>query len=200
MVTKASEWQGRKQLSGQDLLLPSGNTALVRQMSPTAFLDAGFMPDPLSNIVRTAINTKQGLPPKVVNDLANDPKKLGAAMLTFDRVLTFVVMEPTILMPPTCDVVIDEESGKVCGTYINDKVHQWGEDPNNFHTYHEGPRDPETLYADEVDLQDKIFVFQWALGGTHDLEKFREQQRISMESLQDGQGVRSPAKRAAKRK
>ena len=35
-------------------------------------------------------------------------------------------------------------------------------------------RDEETLYVDEVDFNDKLFIFQFAVGGTSDLEKFRE--------------------------
>lgn len=38
-------------------------------------------------------------------------------------------------------------------------------------------RDPEELYIDEVDDEDKNFIFQWAVGGTADIEKFREQTR-----------------------
>ena len=38
----------------------------------------------------------------------------------------------------------------------------------------EDERDEESLYIDEVDLADKTFIFQFAVGGTRDLEKFRE--------------------------
>jgi hypothetical protein len=38
----------------------------------------------------------------------------------------------------------------------------------------EDDRDEELLYADELDDQDKMFVFQWVSGGTTDLEYFRQ--------------------------
>lgn len=53
----------------------------------------------------------------------------------------------------------------------------------------EDDRDPEKLYADEVDLIDKQFVFQWAVGGTSDVEKFRERSNELMGSLHPGEGV-----------
>lgn len=34
-------------------------------------------------------------------------------------------------------------------------------------------RDSSVLYVDDVDVEDKVFIFQWAVGGTSDLESFR---------------------------
>jgi hypothetical protein len=193
MVTSAREWKGRIEVEGTELLLPSDNTALVRQISPTAFLQSGFMPDPLTAIVRQAINTKQGLPPKAMKDLSEDPEKIGAAMETFDRVLTFVVIEPIISMPPACDIEI---KGETCGQYVNADVHK---DPakSGKHQYHEGKRNPDILYADQVDMADKMFIFQWALGGTRDIAKFREQQQQSVDNVSDGKAVRRTSKRTS---
>lgn len=57
----------------------------------------------------------------------------------------------------------------------------------------DGERNDELLYVDEVDLQDKQFLFQWAVGGTSDVEKFREQSAEFMASLQPSEEVQSPA-------
>jgi hypothetical protein len=50
-------------------------------------------------------------------------------------------------------------------------------------------RDPDALYVDEMDFNDRMFIFGVAVGGTSDLEKFREQQAAVMESLSDGEAV-----------
>lgn len=50
------------------------------------------------------------------------------------------------------------------------------------------PRDPDRLYVDELDLNDKMFVFQWVVGGTRDLERFREETSALVEDLSDGEG------------
>jgi hypothetical protein len=183
-ATKANEWKGK---AGTDLPLPSGNTAECRQIDPSVFLQGGFLPDPLSKLVREAISTRQGLPPKKVQEIADDPKQLMAAMELFDRVLTHCVIQPKVEMPPTCVVIPDGEHNQ-CGLYANKPVHT---DPGfkNFHKYQEGDRDPDTLYADEVSLLDKQHVFQWALGGVRDVEPFREQLAGVVESVSDGQDV-----------
>jgi len=50
-------------------------------------------------------------------------------------------------------------------------------------------RDPDALYVDEMDFNDRMFIFGVAVGGTSDLEKFREQQTTIMESVSDVQAV-----------
>lgn len=50
-------------------------------------------------------------------------------------------------------------------------------------------RSEDVLYADEVDILDKQFIFQWAVGGTSDVDKFREQSAQLLDSLQSGEGV-----------
>lgn len=59
-------------------------------------------------------------------------------------------------------------------------------------------RDPEQLYADEVAMEDKLFIFQYGVGGTKDLEKFRTEQASALESLSTGTAVARPAKRATR--
>jgi hypothetical protein len=44
-------------------------------------------------------------------------------------------------------------------------------------------RDENILYVDEVDFNDKLFIFQVAVGGTSDLEKFREGLGEHLENL-----------------
>lgn len=48
-------------------------------------------------------------------------------------------------------------------------------------------RNPDNLYVDEVDMDDKMFIFSWAIGGTKDLERFREEQASVMESISAGE-------------
>lgn len=198
--TPASAWKGKVEVEGTDLPLPSGNVARIRQIAPTAFISSGLIPDPLSHIVRQAINTKKGLNPNQMKKIAEDPDKLVAALELFDRVLAFVAVEPQISMPPTCIHNLGEDGAEPCGTYHNaeDKRHT-DPDVKNYHQYREGPRDPEVLYADQVDWNDKVFIFQWCLGGTRDLEKFRSELDASMGTVSDGQDVPRKAKRSGRR-
>lgn len=58
----------------------------------------------------------------------------------------------------------------------------------------EDDRDDDILYVDEIDLDDKMFVFQFACGGTTDLGSFRAQSPGSLDGLPGGQNVESAAK------
>ena len=59
-------------------------------------------------------------------------------------------------------------------------------------------RSQEKLYVDEIGDEDKMFLFQWATGGTDDLITFRGESRSDMAALLRGQESRSPAKRAGR--
>lgn len=194
--TAASEWKGAEAFAGQDLPLPSGNVARVKRMSPTDFLKDGSIPDPLTDIVRKAIHTKKGLNPKDLEAISDDPKQLASALEMLDRTVTRVVVQPVVQMPPACDQPVEDG---ICGLYANEPVH---ETPmrSGHHAYHEGVRDASILYADVVDLNDKMFIFQWALGGTADLAQFREELQAGVGSLQDSQDVQRAPKRSAGRK
>lgn len=191
--TPVGEWKGKVEIAGTDLLLPSENVARVRQMSPQAFLTSGLIPDPLTAIIRKAIHTKRGMNPKDLEKIADDPDALVSALKMFDQVLSYVMVTPQIQMPPPCDVVVGEEE---CGEYADEDVHKTPT-KRGHHAYHEGARDPDVLYADQVDFGDKVFIFQWCLGGTRDLDQFRQELQTSVESMADGKGVPSKAKRTA---
>lgn len=57
-------------------------------------------------------------------------------------------------------------------------------------------RDDETLYADDVDFEDKVFIFQFAVGGTKDLEEYLQRQKQAVDAVQSGEGVDGPTEPA----
>ncbi len=175
MVTSAKQWKSKSKTGEYELELPSGNTALVRGIRPEAFLESGLIPDPLQGLIQSAINSKKGLPPSKVNEIAADPKKLAAAMEMFDRVLVYCVIEPSCVMPPLCDHCGEREN---VGEHI-DKQH------DEYHKFN-ATYDEDVLYADQVDLDDKQFIFQWSIGGVADLETFRKEQRRTLQAAQAG--------------
>lgn len=63
-------------------------------------------------------------------------------------------------------------------------------------------RDPDLLYVDELDDYDKLFIFQWATGGTNDVERFRQELDEQVGAVSDGTVISHPTKpptRAKKR-
>ena len=61
-------------------------------------------------------------------------------------------------------------------------------------------RDEELLYVDELDDYDKLFIFQWATGGTTDVERFRSELDEHVGALSDVKDVQPVAKRASRAK
>ena len=50
------------------------------------------------------------------------------------------------------------------------------------------PNDPTSrvagvVYADQVEMEDKLFLFQFVVGGTRDLERFRKESDDALGSL-----------------
>ncbi len=54
-------------------------------------------------------------------------------------------------------------------------------------------RDPEALYVDDVDFDDKMFIFQWVVGGTRDLEQFRKEQAAGVDAVRGSATLESAA-------
>jgi hypothetical protein len=58
-------------------------------------------------------------------------------------------------------------------------------------------RDPEKLYVDEVDLNDKMAVFAFVTGGVRDLESFLQEQASDVPALPDREGLEGSAVESA---
>lgn len=163
--TSADQWVSKTAGDDEDVRLPSGNVARVRRVGPEAFLTQGIMPDSVSPIVEKAIRSKKGLRPQEQAEMVKDPKQLGALMEMLDRTLCYAVLQPEVVMPPACTVCGELDSSQV-------EVHH-DQSLSDFHRFVPGERQPGKLYADRVDLEDKMFVLNFVVGGTRDLERFR---------------------------
>lgn len=156
-VTEASEWKGKLDLAGTKLPLPSGNVCLIRNPGLGVFIEQGLIPNSLLPIVEKAIGEGKGIAPKQAKELAADPEMLKDMGRLTNEVVCYCVLKPVVLPVPT-------------------KAQE--DDP-------EPERDPNALYVDELDLTDKMFIFQWVVGGTRDTERFREQSADAVAALAD---------------
>lgn len=134
-----------------ELELPSGNTCLAIRPGPQGLIKMGLLDslDQLTGLVqREHIDSKD--PKKqlqaAVNTMAANPKDLVEGLEMVDKAIAHIVKEPKVWL---------------------DEYEEDGVTPL--------PRDPERIYTDEVDLEDKMFIFQWAVGGTADLAAFRKE-------------------------
>lgn len=168
-VTAAGEWSRAPRF---ELPLPSGNVCLVRRPGLTELLASGVFPDEILGIIQesmdAAVARLEGREPKrtdadALNDAISDPARLRRMMDAFDIATAYAVIEPRVLYHRTKD-----------GEFI-----------------HPADRDPEALYTDDVDDDDKIFIFNFVSGGTSDLSRFREEQSAFMADLQNGREVQA---------
>lgn len=167
MVTQASEW---KKNSGaqkhHELPLPSGNVCLVRRPGLQAFVTSGMIPNGLMALVMPTLQKsqdqgRQGNALEIQDDLetlglevTKDPARLADMVTLVDRVTLHCVVEPPVAPVPvwTAENAPDPEFiGKEAASLRSDNV----------------------LYVDEVDFEDKLAIFNFAVGGPKELEPFR---------------------------
>lgn len=174
----ARQW---KRAKGEEVEVPSGNVALLKRPGMEAFLAEGLIPDALMPIVQESIRTGQGLPPEKMAEMSEDLTVVGSMLDAMDRVVVRVVIEPKVLWHKR--IVVDGEGAPV----LKDGKEQTEVIP-------ESERDDDLLYTDDVDMEDKTFIFNYAVGGTRDLERFREEASASLVAVQDVKAVRNKAK------
>lgn len=160
-ITSASAWK-KKAKQGRALDLPSGFTCRAKNPGIQVFIREGLVPNDLLPIVNEALAKGKGGQEVSASDIASqvsDGESLQKVMEMIDAVTVYCVLEPTVSHPPT------DDDGNIIAVEDRDE-------------------DEDVVYIDEVDFDDKMFIYQWAVGGTSDLKKFREQQDRNLESLQ----------------
>lgn len=184
MVTTAKDW---KKKQGAELPLPSGNVALVRPVGMETFLRHGMIPNSLRRI---AVEAAQGQSPKPFKIDDFDESQIEDMMTLFDSVCVFCVLEPKVTPIPVWTAK-DVEAGLCDDDDLDKPVPPDTRESERWRDLHQ--IQGERLYVDEVDLNDKMFVFQFAVGGTKDAEKFREEQASALGAVSGRPTVDGPA-------
>lgn len=151
----------------QELALPSGAVCLAIRPGAQGLMKMGLLDslDQLTSLVQVDhIDSKD--PRKAtkvdIQQLRQDPKKLLEGMEMMDKVIAHVVQEPKVFLDE------HDDKGKV-------KARRVG-----------------VIYADMVDEEDKAFIFQWCMGGTADLEKFRAESAELLGGISAGASLPMP--------
>lgn len=160
--TPTSDWKKTSALEGTVLVLPSKKIARVRVPGMEAFIEAGLVPNSLLAIVQEALRKGKPPDPQALQGMADDPDSWRVIFDLCNSIAMYCFIEPRIHPVP-----LDPETGE--------------KSPHL--------KDAQKLYVDEVDLADKFFVFQFAVGGTRDLEQFRKELDAAMESVPTSEGM-----------
>lgn len=182
--------QGKSSQQPVFLKMPSGQTCYALKIGMDGMISAGILTegDDLlkvageEHLVKKGGHLKKGGKPDVsVNALSllKDPAALGRVVMLVDRALPIIVTEPVVL-PHFRDVTN-------AGGTTTQKI-----------TLEE--RDPSAVYTDYIDLQDKMYLFNWAVGGTGDLETFRTESDAAVADLADESGIPDDTEQPGRRK
>lgn len=149
-----------------DLELPSGAVCLAIRPGAQGLIKAGLLDslDQLTGLVQGElidIHDPKRLQ-QAVKGMTIDSKRLAEGLDMVDRCIAHVVQEPKVWL----DEPEFDKTGKPAVDGSGHPVYK--------------PRQPGKIYADMVDLEDKMFIFNWAMGGTADLKSFRDQLSTAM--------------------
>jgi hypothetical protein len=132
-----------------------------------------------------------------VKALMKDPDALGRIVKMVDTVTPLVVVEPEVIRhfvdievdgkPDTRKIPDDERVCRECGIMRRD--HSTGEQSRHKHAW------TSAIYTDMIGMEDKMFLFNFALSGVRDVESFREASDAAMGTVEDGEGLQVPTER-----
>jgi len=144
-----------------DLEVPSGQLCKVRKSSVQTLMAAGIIHnmDMLTSMVdEKLITPAEGKRP---TKKALDGAKASAQNILAD--------------PKKFDDLMTMMDKIVCHIVLEPQILRTPNDQTN--------RKNGVIYADMVDLEDKLFIFQFAVGGTEDLEQFRKEANAPVGSV-----------------
>jgi hypothetical protein len=161
-----------------DLTLPSGHVVLAKRRGMDHFLEAGVVPNSLMAIIQDQIDTAEDKPKKdlkkELEKMAGDQQRMADIVLLANNVVAECVLEPTVRLHTwTAQDVLE---GIVEGDQVGKDI------PGS-------ERDEDIVYTDEVDMEDKFFIFTWAVGGTSNVERFRAERNAVLVDVPAGEGV-----------
>lgn len=176
---------------------PTGKWVRFKKPGMTKFLEDGFLPDNLATLVRKEIEKAKRKPGQsqpsdkdLMAALTKDLDQDGILdmLAAMDRIIVRVMVEPKFLWhrrlvredpdDPTSSVKLDAKGREVTEDIPDEE------------------RRDDVVYTDEMETEDKNFIFQAAVGGSTDLARFRAQSAAVMDSLSAGTNVEEAPERA----
>lgn len=171
----------KKRTKAVPLPLPSGLVCQAKRVELKTFILQGDVPNPLMGIVSEALEKGQKAKlEEMVGGVEEGNIDLDQIREMYDMVNRIVIesfVEPKVHPDPT-----QEDVEKHNAQHPDEPV----EYPSEL-------IDDDLLYVSEIDDEDKMFVWQWATGGTSDVETFRKEAGADMDALAKIQGAQPAA-------
>lgn len=165
----------------EELKLPSGQMCLARKIGMEGLLEAGILDqvDSLTALVDTEHVKKarnKGNEVDVAALVKNGGGDTLKAIITVaDKAIPMIVESPVVRLHYIT-------SGTSTRMLTADE------------------REPGIIYTDQIGLEDKMFLFDWAIGDMAAMRAFRDGTTADVAGVADVPGVSRPTKRSAARK
>lgn len=171
-----------------ELTTPSGQTCRARKMTIESMIEVGILADAdaITALVSKHVRKVKGGNGKADHTalderaiLAN-PDAIKSIITLTDKVLPHVVISPpvslhyketTIGKTTVTKKLTDEERAEIQAAV------------------------PGTVFTDQIDLEDKMFLFDWAAGGLQAMTNFRDQPTADVGGVVPSKGSKKQAKR-----
>lgn len=159
-----------------ELTVPSGQTCTARRIGLDALMEAGILgeADTLTGIVdRKHVRRVRGANGVADHDdidadsVMKDPEALKAVMVLADKAVPHIVVEPKV----------------VC---------HWDDKGQSIPVER---RVEGVIYTDMIGFEDKMFLFDFGVGGSSDVARFRERSEAALAGVGDVQAVPMPTER-----
>lgn len=162
------------------------NVCKVRVLDPVAMLTSGILDefDGLTQLAAVKMQQVEGrtMPsPEAIRDLAKMTDQLERGLDMVDRLVETVVVEPAVVWP------VHRYSATHPDASLRGKPRK--NDDGSWMKLGPDEREDDVLYTDDVDLEDRMFILQWAVGGIKDPEQFRREYAGMLESVADEPGL-----------
>jgi len=180
---------------GEDVELPSGLWCKAKRIGMEALVQGGKIPNTLLPIVMEALEGGDAGRKRAEEKLRSQMSAAHIAdmMAMYDSITMFVVVEPTIRpIPEKCacgsnkygeQILIPKTAEKEAFDWDNHD-HGWSAVPDQDREHGTG-----IAYIDWIDFADKVYLMNFAVGGTRDLETFRKEQSELLDTLSTGKNV-----------
>jgi hypothetical protein len=163
----------RERARGELIRMPSGMVARCRRPGMLALLQAGVIPNSLMPIVEYALTAASTGKTVSEGEITSkiEAKMLPDMMTVFDLVARFIVVQPRLRPDPEgcgCGAIRDLIDPKP------DHKHEWKPLPEDRWPETHPATGEELAYVGWVPEEDKQFLFNYAVGGSRDVDRFRD--------------------------
>jgi hypothetical protein len=182
----------RERQLGEDVELPSGLWCKAKRIGMAALVSGGKIPNSLLPIVIEALEGGDEGVKRAEEKLRKQMSQehIADMMEMYDSIAMFVVVAPRLRpVPERCfcksnkfgpdDVRIPKDA--LSEAFDKEHEHNWRPVPAE-----EREHGPDIAYIDWIDFADKVYLMNFAVGGTRDLETFRTEQAELLDSLSPG--------------